>query len=130
MNTIVLPSSWWSRMTSFCMSRRISGSSAENGSSNSSSVGVAGQRAGQADALLHAAGELVGVVVLVAREADQVDHLLGALRGARPCPRRGPRGRRRRCRCTWRCGSRPKCWNTIDDLVAAQRRAAGLGRRR
>ena len=39
MNTIVLPSSWWSRITSFCMSRRISGSSAENGSSNSISDG-------------------------------------------------------------------------------------------
>ena len=39
---------------------------------------VDGQRAGQADALLHAAGELVGVVVLVALEADQLDDLLGA----------------------------------------------------
>ncbi len=34
MKTIVLPTSWWSRITSFCMSLRISGSSAENGSSN------------------------------------------------------------------------------------------------
>ena len=77
MKTIVLPTSWCSRMTSFCMSRRISGSSAENGSSNISSVGVVGQRAGQADPLLHAAGELVGVGVLVAAQADQVEHLLG-----------------------------------------------------
>src|SRR5215211_6235810 len=39
MNTMVLPTSWCRRMTSFCMSRRISGSSAENGSSNSSASG-------------------------------------------------------------------------------------------
>ena len=69
MKTIVLPTSWCSRMTSFCMSRRISGSSAENGSSKSRIVRVDGQRPGQADALLHAAGELVGVGVLVARQA-------------------------------------------------------------
>ena len=77
MKIIVLPTSSCSRMTSFCMSRRISGSRAEKGSSNIISVGVAGQRAGQADPLLHAAGELVGVGVLVAAQADQVDHLLG-----------------------------------------------------
>ena len=39
-------------------------------------VGVGGQRARQADALLHATGELVGVGALVAGQADQVDHLL------------------------------------------------------
>ena len=39
MNTIVLPTSRCSRMTSCCMSRRISGSSAENGSSNNSTSG-------------------------------------------------------------------------------------------
>ncbi len=38
---------------------------------------VGGQRPGQPDALLHAAGELVGVGVLVAGQPDQVDHLLG-----------------------------------------------------
>ena len=83
MKTIVLPTSRCSRMTSFCMSRRISGSSAENGSSNSRIVGVGGQRPGQADALLHAAGELVGEVVLVAGQADQVDHLLGLVAALR-----------------------------------------------
>ena len=36
---------------------------------------VAGERAGQPDALLHPAGELVGVVLLVAGEPDEVDHL-------------------------------------------------------
>src|SRR3954454_9944119 len=88
MNTIVLPTSWWSRMTSFCMSRRISGSRAENGSPEHKmlgvegrerlvehqDVGVGGQRPGEADPLLHAAGELVGEVVLIAGQADQVDH--------------------------------------------------------
>ena len=77
MKTIVLPTSSCSRMTSFCMSRRISGSSAENGSSNSSSVGSTASARARPDALLHAAGELVGVGVLVAGQADQVDHLLG-----------------------------------------------------
>ena len=39
MKIIVLPTSWWSRMTSFCMSRRISGSRALNGSSKSITSG-------------------------------------------------------------------------------------------
>jgi len=38
---------------------------------------VGRQGPGQPDPLLHAAGELVGVGVLVPGEADQVDHLLG-----------------------------------------------------
>ena len=83
MKTIVLPTSSCSRMTSFCMSRRISGSSAENGSSNISTCRVDGQRPGQPDALLHAAGELVGVGVLVAGQPDQVDHLLGPVAALR-----------------------------------------------
>ena len=40
-------------------------------------VRVSGQCAGKADALLHATGELVGVVVLVSLQADEVDHLGG-----------------------------------------------------
>ena len=40
-------------------------------------VGVAGEGPGQPDPLLHAAGELVRVGVLVAGEPDQVEHLLG-----------------------------------------------------
>ncbi|GAB3843790.1 hypothetical protein GCM10027610_057110 [Dactylosporangium cerinum] len=39
---------------------------------------IDGEGAGQADALLHAAGELVGVQLLAARQPDQVDHLLCA----------------------------------------------------
>ena len=77
MKIIVLPTSSCSRMTSFCMSRRISGSRAENGSSNIISVGSPASARARPDPLLHAAGELVGVGVLVAAQADQVDHLLG-----------------------------------------------------
>ena len=36
-------------------------------------VGLADQRARDADALLHAAGELIGIIVLVAVEPDQTD---------------------------------------------------------
>ena len=45
------------------------------------------QRAGEIDALLHAAGELVGIVVLEALEPDHGDEMLGALvapRGGTP----------------------------------------------
>jgi hypothetical protein len=38
-------------------------------------VRVARQCPGQADSLLHPAGELVGVGLLVTRQADQLDHL-------------------------------------------------------
>ncbi|GKQ40825.1 hypothetical protein ALMP_73460 [Streptomyces sp. A012304] len=38
---------------------------------------ITGQRPGEAHTLLHTAGQLVGVGVLVAREADQLDDLLG-----------------------------------------------------
>lgn len=79
MNTMVLPTSWCSRMTSFCMSRRIIGSSAEKGSSKKSTSGLPAKRPGEADTLLHPARELVGVGVLVAGEADQFDDLQGPL---------------------------------------------------
>ena len=48
-------------------------------------VGVAGQRAGEADALLHAAGELVDGVVLEVRQPDQGQVV------PRPGPALGPR---------------------------------------
>ena len=59
---------------------------------------VAGERAGQADALLHAAGELVGVAALEAGRARRGRPPRRPWRGAPSCPCRGPRGRRRRCR--------------------------------
>ena len=80
------------------MSRRISGSSAENGSSNSSSDGVAGQRAGQADPLLHAAGELVGVGAARSRSGRPGRPPRPPWPGAPSWLRRGSPGRRPRCR--------------------------------
>ena len=52
-------------------------SSAETGSSATSSFGLQRQRAGDADALALAAGELVGVaVVVLGVEADDLEQLL------------------------------------------------------
>src|SRR3972149_4331998 len=48
MKTIVLPTSWCSRSTSFCMSRRMSGSSALNGSSKKNTSGGPGRAPGRA----------------------------------------------------------------------------------
>ena len=39
-------------------------------------LGIERERAGEADALLHASGELVGVLVLEAGQSDELDHLL------------------------------------------------------
>ena len=61
-------------------------------------LGVDGQGAGQPDALLHAARELVGIAVGMALEPDEVDHLARPVRGVPRATRRGPRGRTRRCR--------------------------------
>ena len=67
-------------------------------------LGLDRERAREAHALLHAAGQLrrerVGHVV----QADQLEHLVGALAGARPSTCPGSRGRRRRCRSP--CGGR------------------------
>ena len=46
------------------------------GSSRNSSSGVVGQRAGQRQPTLHAAGDLVDPLVLVAVELDEVQHAL------------------------------------------------------
>ena len=53
------------------MSSRVSASSAANGSSISSTAGIVGQRAGDGDPLLHAAGEVVRVGVGEFLELDQ-----------------------------------------------------------
>ena len=117
MKIIVLRTSRCSRITSSCMSRRISGSSARERLVEQHDLGIGGERARQADPLLHPAGQLVGI-------------------GAPP----SRRGRRSRApRSPWprapsfstprisspnptlstirRCGSRPKCWNTIEIFV-------------
>ena len=74
----------------------VSTSSAENGSSISSTLGCDDQRAGQADPLAHAARQLLRIGALEAVEADQIDggeRALVAL-GRRRCP--GLRDRSRR----------------------------------
>ena len=53
-------------------------SSADSGSSSSSTRGSQRERAGERDPLLLAAGELVRVAVAVVGQADQLEQLLGA----------------------------------------------------
>ena len=99
-------------------------------------VGFDDERAGEADALAHAAGELLGVGGLEAVEADEVDRALGAvaafgcaatLRASRPSST------------FWRTvshGSSAKVWNTIatpgfaaaTGCVLVERAAAWSGR--
>ena len=56
------------------------------------------ERADEADALLHAAGELIGIVLLEAGEADQLEIMRDALLDRRRPMRRPSPGRTRRCR--------------------------------
>ena len=56
------------------------GSRLANGSSSSRSAGCRRERAGERDALSFTAGELVGVPLVVAGEADELQHLGGACR--------------------------------------------------
>ena len=60
-----------SRSSSSCSRSRVMASSAPNGSSMSSDVGVLGERAGQRDALAHAAGQLVRPLVAEAAEVHE-----------------------------------------------------------
>ena len=78
MNTIVLWTDSCSCNSSSCRSRRITGSSAENGSSISSTGSIEREPAGEADALLHAAGELLRHRCVPVAEADQFERLGGA----------------------------------------------------
>ena len=75
------------------MRSRVSGSSAPNGSSSSISARLGGERARDADALLLAAGELVGPAVAHRRrvELDQLEQLVDAPRGCAPHPSRAAR---------------------------------------
>ena len=76
MKIIVFFSSRWSFSTSSCMSRRISGSSALNGSSNSMISGSVAKRPREPHPLLHAARELVGVRVPPAAQPHRVEDLV------------------------------------------------------
>ena len=73
---------------------------------------VLGERAGDRDALLHAAGELVGVAVDEVREADELGELGdagGARRRPMPCSSSGSA----MLPATVRQGSSPACWNAM-----------------
>ena len=79
-------------------------------------AGVGGEGARQADALLHAAAELVGELVGELVEPHELQLLVDGLVPRPPCRRRGCRGRSRHCRARsatasartagtpWRCG--------------------------
>src|SRR6202008_77502 len=90
-NRMVIGNVCQMRITSSCRIARVMASTAENGSSpHRNSCFPTTERARDADALLHAAGELVRIVVLVALEADEIDVFTAAL--ARLLPRhRTPR---------------------------------------
>ena len=72
-----------------------------------------GERAGDRDALLHAAGELVGVVLREVGEPDELEQLGHAGAGARPRRRRAARSGSSMFAATVRHGSRPACWNAM-----------------
>ena len=105
----VVPTMIWIRRISSRSRRRTLASSAESGSSSSSTFGSDGQRARERHALLLAAGELVRVVVAVRPEPDELQQLVRAAPPARPRRRRADAARTRRCRgpsCSGR-GCRP-----------------------
>ena len=77
MNTIVLLTSRRRRTTSSCMSRRISGSSAENGSSNSKMSGSVARARARPDSLLLAAAQLMRAVAAHLRQPDELQGLVG-----------------------------------------------------
>ena len=87
--TVVTPSSSWMRRISSRSCSRTLASSADSGSSSSSTRGRDGERPGQRDPLLLAAGQLVRVLLDVLGEADQLEQLAGRARGADAgdCPR-------------------------------------------
>ena len=74
----------WNRLSSSSLSRsRVISSSAPNGSSNRKTFGLHHQRAGQRAAHLHAARQLLRVLLLEAVEPDEGDVLGGATRSLR-----------------------------------------------
>ena len=86
--TSVVPERASSLMTS-STSPTSSGSSAEVGSSKSSTFGFKRQRAGDGDALLLAAGKLARIGIGLVRQADAGEQL-ARQRSRRPVPGRAP----------------------------------------
>ena len=66
--------------SSVCMRSRVSASSAPSGSSISRKVGLGGERAREADALAHAAGQLPDRLVAETVELDLGEQRVGARR--------------------------------------------------
>ena len=98
-NSVVMPSSSWMRRISSRSCSAPCASSADSGSSSSSTRRLDRQRAGERDALLLAAGELVRVAAAAVPEADQLQQLGGArapLARPRPCASAGRTRRSRR----------------------------------
>ena len=86
------------RRNSSCISRRISGSSAENGSSRNHSSGSTASERAMPTRCCWPPESSRGIVGLAAREADQLDHLAGARLALRARRRPAPPAGRRRCR--------------------------------
>ena len=116
MNTAVLPFCRTSRTNSARRSRAVISSSEENGSSHSSSSRLDRERARDRDALAHAAGERMRIVVLVAGEPEPRQpaprHLLRLL--ADRC--RGFRRPSRTLSSAVRHGISRSFWNTMPIL--------------
>ena len=75
---------------------------------------VGGERARDADALLHAAGELVGERVLDVLEPDESEHLAGALASRSAFATPWISSPKATFSTTRRCASSPKCWKIIE----------------
>ena len=124
------------RSSSSCRVARVSASSALNGSSISSTLGLHGQPAGHRHALAHAARELARALGGGRRQVDERDELLGE-------PRRAAAGWPGFTASTARAtfsytvihGSSEYCWKTMPrsgpgsrDRRAVEDDAAGVGR--
>ena len=85
-SSAVVPDSAQIRSSSRFIRCRVISSSAPNGSSSSSMSGCQHQRAGDRDALLHAARQRVRQRVLESPQADQLDQIGGGARRAPGAP--------------------------------------------
>ncbi len=112
MKTMVRPSSWWSRATSSCISRRMSGSRALNGSSNRSTSGSAARARARPTRCCWPPESWPGRrCSSPSRPTLATSSAALSRRSPRPTPWiSSPYATLSR---TVRCGSRPKCWKTM-----------------
>ena len=120
MKTMVLFSIRCRRRNSSCICRRISGSSAEKGSSRNQSSGPTASERAMPTRCCWPPESWLREGFLAALEPHQRDHLAGPAHrvplSAVPWTRSG----KATLSSTVRCGSRPKCWNTMPMSLAAQ----------